>query len=49
MIRIIICRIDSTDHGAARPKHEGVGDFREVFFGRLVRRGWTELPTFVTE
>lgn len=48
MIRIIICRIDDT----ARPKREGAGgagDFREVFFGRLVRRGWTELPIFVTE
>jgi hypothetical protein len=51
MIRIIICRIDSNDHDTARPKHEsaGAGDFREVFFGRLVRRGWTKLPIFVTE
>jgi hypothetical protein len=49
MIRIIICRIDSNDYDTARPKHEGGGDFREVFFGRLVRRGWTDLPIFVTE
>jgi hypothetical protein len=51
MIRFIICRIDSNDHDTARPKHEheGAGDFREVFFGRLVRKGWTELPFFFTE
>jgi hypothetical protein len=39
MIRVIICRIDSNGHDTARPKHEGAGDFREVFFGRLVRTG----------
>jgi hypothetical protein len=49
MIRIIICRIDSIDYDTSRPKHEGAGDFREVFFGRLVRIAWTELPIFVTE
>jgi hypothetical protein len=49
MIRIVISRIDSSGHDTARPEHEGAGDLREVFFGRLVRRGWTELPIFVTE
>jgi hypothetical protein len=39
MIRIIIWRIDSNDHDMARPEHEGAGEFREVFFGRLVRIG----------
>ncbi|KAF8499621.1 tRNA guanosine-2'-O-methyltransferase [Russula emetica] len=31
----------SNDHDTARPKHEGTGagDFREVFFGRLVEQG----------
>jgi hypothetical protein len=49
MIRIIICRIDSNGHDTARPIHEAASDFREVFFGRLVRGGWIELPIFVTE
>ena len=49
MIRITICRIDSNDHDTARPMHEGAGDLREVFFGRLVRRGWTELSFFITQ
>lgn len=49
MVRVIICYIDSNDHGTARPRHEGASAFREVFFGRLVRRDWTELPTFVAE
>ena len=29
---------DSDLHGTTRQKHEGAGDFREAFFGRLVRR-----------
>ena len=49
MIRFIICRTDSNDQDTARPKHKGADDFREVFFGRLVRRGWTRLFIFVTE
>ena len=49
MIRIIICRIDSNDHDTARPMHEVASNFREVFFGRLVRGGWTGLSVFVTE
>ena len=41
-------RTDPNGHGTAGPKDEG---FREVFFGRLVRRGWTRagLTSFVTE
>jgi hypothetical protein len=47
MIRTTLCRIDSNgDHDTTRPKHESANDFREVFFGWLVRRGWTELPFF---
>ncbi len=49
MVLIIICRTDSNGHGTAQSKHEGAGDFREVIFGRLVRRGWTELPSSVPE
>ena len=49
MIRIIICCIDSNDHDTARPIHEVASDFREVFFGRLVRGGWIELSVFITE
>ena len=29
--------IDEDRHGTTRKKHEGDGDFRQVFFGRLVR------------
>lgn len=33
--------IDSDTHGTTRHKHEGDGNFREVFFGRLVRSCYT--------
>ena len=41
---MIICRIDSNNHDTARPEHESAGAFREVFLGRLVRRGWMNYP-----
>lgn len=48
IVIINACLTDpKADHGAARLKHEGAGDLRDVFFGRLVRRGcWTELTSF---
>jgi hypothetical protein len=47
MIRTSLCHIDSNgDHDTTRPKDESANDFREVFLGWLVRRGWTELPFF---
>jgi tRNA (guanine10-N2)-methyltransferase len=31
---------DGVVHGITRQKHEGATDFREAFFGRLVRRSF---------
>lgn len=49
IIIINVCHTDPNGHRTVRLEHKGASEFRDVFFGRLVRRGcWTKSTGFVT-